>query len=48
MIVMLHKIHIQINKTLKQVLQKHLVQRTVFKGVDLGYPNIFPSFNFFF
>jgi hypothetical protein len=38
---MLHKIHIQINKTLKQVLQKHLVQRTVFKGVDLGYPNIF-------
>ena len=45
---MLYKVHIQINKTLKQVLQKHLVQRTVFKGVDLGYPKIFPSFNFFF
>ena len=28
---MLHKVHIQINKPLKQVLQKHLVQRTVFK-----------------
>ena len=31
MIVILHKVHIQINKPLKQVLQKHLVQRTVFK-----------------
>ena len=28
---MLHKVHIQINKTLKQIFQKHLVQRTVFK-----------------
>ena len=31
MIVMLHKVHIQIDKTLKQVLQKRLAQRTVFK-----------------
>jgi hypothetical protein len=31
MIVMLHKVHLQINNPLKQVLQKHLVQRTVFK-----------------
>ena len=31
MIVILHKVHIQINKPLKHVLQKHLVQRTVFK-----------------
>ena len=31
MIVMLHKVHIQINKPLEQVLQKLLVQRTVFK-----------------
>ena len=34
MIVMLHKVHIQTNKPLKQVLQKHLVQTRLVIGTS--------------